>query len=505
MSNPDFDNIKKRMEKYSARAKEACDKTDIYLVVKDLNNAEKCAEISTNFAYRALLLYQKYISQYPNNKKEDMKKIADDAKKWSLRARHMIMLSKLSPSVLMEKLNTIFRFGFGFSVILIFYYCFLVINYYPTGLSLTDSVGIIFIILGYTSILGVIFLFGYFIYLFWFILMGKFKKLFISITIIIIFAILAFNFEGKDLFFLAGLAVIPFFLLNIRKEVDSDFYISSYDSIFIRFMYFMVILFFVAVIESKSSITPFSTTLRIFGIRQEKAIIRLEKEEDYKFIKEIALVTNSPLITGCRKKDENRILFNVDILWNKLGENIYIELPKNKNAIENRLEIKQADAKIITENQNKKSIVEGCFSINSPELFESGKNKTKNKSWLESHLVWLESLPEGYEVTKIYIIGYSDISKYSKGNTLLSKERAETIKKIFEEYLKSKNKELYEKYKEKIEIIGDGNRNSSTECQNKFSSKEDIDNCQSIDRKITIEYNLKYDPNHKSYSFLNGI
>ena len=366
----------------------------------------------------------------------------------------------------------------------------MIIKYFPSGLSLEDSIGFLFLALAYG--LFVFVLEGFILGLMFWVDGLSFKKRFVSrearwVKQVVLFFLLIYFFGVADVNTIK--ICLAFYGFNFILFLATSDLVNSVELtkekrkkiicllIPCLFLFIFVDVFGLSIIKSIMKQLKFS----------ESNATLLLSNSDYKTIQNIAKERNLPVLYGC--EEGNTEVRNINILWNNLGENIYIELPQNANGETVRTELKRADTKVISKIPNNNNI-EGCVIAHIPNVFASGSavlTEEAKKDIKTKIPNWIENLQEGYTVGNMIIKGYSDFTPYKKGgsNTTLSQQRAEAVKEdLTASYQNSE--------KWQIKSKGEGNKNTNDECEKKFTSQADIDFCQGMNRGVTLQFHIKY-------------
>ena len=498
--------ILKKIEQSREQARIYYEETRLALEVQDFEKAKKFSKKTSHYAYRAL--------QYCKSKEVKINVDAEDAKKCKKLAKEAqqdaisahIAISgwepyKLNIERILGFLNVLFKLTLAFGFVLMFVYLLFKIKYFPSGLSLADGVGFIFLALGYVvfylTFQGV-FLFPFlgvvhFCKKIWDCCKGKKEAknivadiVFFMGSLLISSIICYFFIEFSD-----GFGWIPFFfftfigsyLMNVIYE--NEFGGQPKNQVIIYMLIGMLMVVNIPIVESTG--VPILNNILINLKFSEKSTTLLLSNSDYKTIQKIATQEGLPVLYSCEQDNDTEVR-NIDILWNNLGESIYIELPKNAKGETVRTELKRAETKVVSK-ISKKNNIKGCVFVHIPNLFSSGSDElsVQVKSDIkEKNLNWLETLPVKYVIKEVVIKGYADYTPYKKqgGNEVLSQNRAQAVSN----YLST----IYQR--EIIESKGEGNKNANDECKKKFTSQADIDFCQGMNRGVTLQFHIEYQP-----------
>lgn len=499
------------------KAKKARRNTESALDVQDLERAEKSAREASDNAFKALQEAQSLTEgQSKTDEGKAIKELADQAQKNAMAAHHLIDVRKRSIRLLenSRNINTFLKLMpiIGFAIL--FFY-FIKIDYFPRGLSFSDSLLVIFLAiyygLVYLILIGIPAATGF--------VLGDWMRrkkngenpsketLWLSVPYLLVWIFLVIGIllpltVGLSYLNIVWAFLFLIFILAIFIFLGRYVSLALESRVIALLIVFISVFFAIILIESFVYPSILKSTIKKLNFSRENTTLILS-ESDYRLVRNLAAKENLPVLYGCEK--DSTLVHNVDILWNNLGENIYIRLPESleKGKPEFRMEVKHSDTKIIDRKiidpklaSSETVLSEGCVTVHIPNLFDAGQSKMaeqKAKDAVQLIPGWINNLmneenssnqAKKYAIKKINVTGYADITPGRKGidNQKLSEKRAE----VFVKYLKKSypiNKE------EIISSKGEGNKNASDECK-KFTSKEDIDNCQGLDRGVTLEFQI---------------
>lgn len=355
------------------------------LNTENLEQAQKFARKASDHAFKASQLADDSVQEKKSNQTEEalkkVQQLAEKARQHAIEA-HDSIAARERPIQLRNIFNIINAFlkstpVIGFSLLFIYFFK---IDYFPKGLSVSDSLLIIFLAIFY----GIIYLFSLAPLIFSYFLTTTYLiplisrcrcrckdykciNSIINITIYVVVIIITIyicaivincfitnSFTTAPELILNELSIllVPAFsivavalILHIitSKTVQLQNKLIGFLGIF-----FYIIVFFIMGFLHTNSII-FNFTIQKLNFAQNNATL-LVSESACQSMQNIADAgkLNFPYI--CR--EGGTLIHDVKILWNNLGENIYIELSYNSKLPDNptkkfRMELKQSDVKMI--------------------------------------------------------------------------------------------------------------------------------------------------------------
>lgn len=251
---------------------------------------------------------------------------------------------------------------------------------------------------------------------------------------------------------------------------------------------------------------PFSVvseTMSMIGMYKDNVTIQVDDKE-LSEIKRISEQFNLPVFYGCNDTDKNNI-YNMQILWHGIGSHALLKFPLNERNEEEK-ERRTITVKNETLSVSHSTFVKGCLTYTIDELpaFTAKENevKTEMQSQISEKLtIFKSNWRDNYNINKVTITGFSDkrdIKNKLGNNYDISKKRAENAKTILSDYLCKLNKsqELCSII-EKVEIKGNGRKNTTEKCEylpakqlrlKKYQSE--VDECFAPDRKVEFQFEL---------------
>jgi OOP family OmpA-OmpF porin len=387
-------------------------------------------------------------------------------------------------------------------VIVVFSYCAFQINFFPTGLTIGDSLVFIFIALG----------FGVF-YLFWLLLaytavysLAYFKinkskffssesllMFFLGIFIIVLLGIYIY-WVGDFMSILAplmsgALLIITTSFWNTEKGSLSDEEYSTKKKRRVQVGIFAVL---IVPLIAVSAISEFvNGSIRILGIQQKHKSIVLDKN-NFKVIQDVAKELNLPIYGCVTNGKQSNIVHNFNILWHGLGERSLVEvlIPKEgtwQPAV--RVELDRTGTKVL-QILDKDLSFKTCLSLSSDavfDLYQSEPNEEGIKA-LGKFLSKVETYLEDSKlaILSVTITGFTDripVIKKNDTNEALSLRRANSVLSALSPLFKNVDKK-------NISILGKGPKEPLSNCPKALSGNE-LTKCLSVDRRVEISLRVQ--------------
>lgn len=411
---------------------------------------------------------------------------------------------------LLESLNAcgslFFKVTVAIGVGIVFAYCAFHINYFPTGLTIGDSLIFIFIALGF----GVFYSFwvasGFFsVYLFSYPILNR-KNVSIGEAILmplvsllfLIFLILIGIVSNKDLDSIVISVIAPIFsgllllitlvLWNPQVEILTEKKIAERKVIRVGLSIFAITV--VPLIAAKPISNFMNKSIEILGVKQEQRSVFLSKD-NYKIILDIVNELDIPLY-GCTSINKKTILHNVNILWHGIGERTLIELltlnnGKYTKAV--RIELERKGTKVLQVLDDTLSF-KTCLTLNTDKIFDTYESKPNHAGIQKINKFVIESQTQldkaGLKITSGRIEGHSDRIKIlsdKDSNSALSKRRAESIHKLLSPLFGEINSK-------KVEVIGLGSTKSVSNCPIHLKGQA-LSECLAVDRRVEIVFRVQ--------------
>lgn len=408
-----------------------------------------------------------------------------------------------------DKLSTFGAFLFKSGLLIggwcVFMYCFFYIDYLPSGVGIGNAFAFIFIALGFG--IGYVLIIGCLIGLVDLslrILPPIFTTVKILVIVIIIESIVLFvcqNQSEKSYPIIISLILIMFSVVMINV-FRGRFLLDKFHSSKARFV--LVVIFVIiqfVIISPFSMLTGFDFVLfpiNKLGIARQNVSMELS-EKDFNLIKNTAKEADIPVLLSCNESEKT--IHGVNVLWHGLGDNTFIEITSKEQEKENktnnsqqgkqgkgkkyiRLELKSSENKIIT--LGNQTSAKGCIHAKLKNSFDKGKSEPSEEMTNELNDI-LKKVANNYDVKKLDITGYADLSPYKGGNQQLSKQRADAVKSKIDEMKNGiqeiRNLEVYS--------IGGGNYHADNKCNNPKLSEKDLEDCRMVDRGISLRFHVE--------------
>ncbi|CAJ0720887.1 Outer membrane protein A [Ralstonia edaphis] len=345
------------------------------------------------------------------------------------------------------------KFVPAFGIFLVFFYCSS-INFYPSGLTIGDTLFFAFSIIGFGLIYGFAFgcsiycaanVYGFFSRVFsckswrafivavrgrsYRIIFGKFGTLF-SVTLpiavsgfFLVFLCFLINDAdyGWSFLSLLGLLSIGFCIWVVTIKRREAFQ----ESPWMAFLLVISLAFMPLLLVPHLANTVTITAMRLAGVRVERALVDLPQSE---YARVLATVNRAAVVAPpCRKYMKDRCLMRADVLFQGVGQRVQIRLPiggapKDKNGNLTKPEafvtLQQSDIKISSINP----FTYGA-DVNSDATFDfdSATLTTDGRSKLDEIVKELKD----YTILSLAVTGHTDRLGSDKHNLELSQLRAQ--------------------------------------------------------------------------------
>jgi outer membrane protein OmpA-like peptidoglycan-associated protein len=224
-----------------------------------------------------------------------------------------------------------------------------------------------------------------------------------------------------------------------------------------------------------NGILPIRGAMKFLGVRAEQVDIRVN-QSDYDKIQD-AISFQEFAISDCSPRQaSSHLIYGVNILWNRVGDFAYVELPEAANPDSAaRFEVKSEDMVIL----NQTSLP--CYRLKADALFKT-KQSTLEPESLKLLKPLVADIQRRGNLASAKITGYADPrASDNPDNTTLSKNRAEAIKAwLLENFKLDPNQ---------IETIGQGDQHPLVDC----SKAKDADECNAPNRRVDLVANVTKD------------
>lgn len=379
---------------------------------------------------------------------------------------------------------------------IVFVYCFFHINYFPSGLSSGDTLFFIFIACGFSVCYAFLFFFSttvadQLISQWWDKDSGgwkkdseRWKKVVSIIVGIVLLGSLCFIFILGNFDFLDFIGVVIFLACSIFFSCWVMTNRNRGEPKEIKRLLAFLLFFAPLILVPKLYTTLVNVSLESLGVSNKTASVSLS-DEQYSVVRKIIEERGGYIFESCNR-DRGNVLHNVRVLWNGVGEYVYLEVPYIKELNKGfsidkvRFDLKKDQVHIFKHYQNNQAqIYYGCVNRQFGKLFDVGKSEIDDdKSERVHHVVMMvEEIQELYDVQAIRLYGTADSTEYKGNSNLkLSKDRAESVKGKFKK-----------EQSEKVVIEGLGNFEFKTSCDDKQLSKSDLADCRAEDRGVLVQ------------------
>ena len=407
-------------------------------------------------------------------------------------------------SELLENLQKLASFAakstVALGILITWGYCAFLINFFPTGLNLADSLVFIFIALG----------FG-FLYSYW---LG-------SSFIAFNFAFAAFKEKSIidkvfsilfSLFFFSALALVAYFM-----EDWAAFFapIASGLILYIAANHWKsdvsdtaekqkralqrIVLLVIAIVIPAAMVPPvfgkfIDGTFGFIGVQQKDVSLVLS-EENQRIISDTAKELNLS-IYGCTKEgNQTNLAHHFNVLWHGLGERSLVQLlaydteSKKWNKKIAKIELDRSGVKVLTP-ENKRNSFKTCLTVNTDTLFDiyDDKISANGKKQLAQFTqeTELRLAADHLKILSANIIGHTDripVLKTGDSNAALSMRRADSVY--------AEIKELFSDLPEaQVKRLGQGSLQPKSTCTRDLPLPEQKE-CLAVDRRVEIELKVQ--------------
>jgi len=390
-------------------------------------------------------------------------------------------------------------------VLIIFAYCFFIINFYPSGLTLSDSLVFIFASIAFSLMYSVGLFIGYFS-MFTFINSAVEKKIadMTSFVMALIFVLIpialfyALDFSSTTIkavlaFYVAGFILnIPYMVeskqpQSIVEEGELEDEFGIFDSREKRRDTASLVVILVGILTPILLSTfnaPFflKKTFQMIGVRHENVSVILNSD-NFKIITNISNSSLKPIV-NC-ESPKSRLLTDVTLEWHGIGE-------KSKLQVHNA---SPEQSFTVTLDSKGVDIVKGfnavghkeCILITGTTYFDTYSDKP-NQYGVQQLNKFIVELNEkiNLKITKIEISGFSDqqlINNRKDSNFNLSKRRADNVYKELE------TKITLQKSND-IRVLGNNLPQGKVKCSSSLKGTE-LKYCLSKERVAKIKVTLE--------------
>ncbi|PMG61664.1 hypothetical protein BCU88_09250 [Vibrio splendidus] len=389
-------------------------------------------------------------------------------------------------------------------VIALFAYCAFQANFFPTGLSIGDTLLFLFVALG----------FGIF-YLFW-LGMGivacyftayPFKKnmygndgkaRYLNLLLVPIFLILLFiisSVSGDPVSMIAPIfsGAVIVIVTYFRKEPlpESPTNTSVNNSKQVKALFVFIAVFFIPLIGGSAINLFVGSTVRILGLSVNHASL-VVNDESLKTLRSVAAEHKIPVM-GCQVEGTDlTILHNFKVWWHGMGDRSLVELLKpTTEGLKGiaKVELKKDDINVVSYTAGKNQFFDTCFSFKSDALFDFSSSEpnalgVRRINKLEQNV--RNYLDTGFfAIESVEITGHTDNIPVISGddsNIQLSERRAKAVKELL-------NPLFNEVAKENIDTYGVGSLSPIKSCSNSLTNKQ-LKECLAPNRRVEVKFRL---------------
>lgn len=414
-------------------------------------------------------------------------------------------------------------------ILVIFCYCFFIINFIPTGLTLGDSITYIFCALGFGIFyslwlfLGIGFAHSC-LYPFSEKMRGTDKLKNSDLALYLFHAIIYFLFlllvyaKSNDLNSIltpifSGFGLVTLYYWSPKSGYFRSNSVARKNKIQ-RTIIASLLIISPFVVSTSISSSLLKHVMKNVGIRDENTSIVVNKD-DYDYINKIAKQFDAKIF-ACESESSNnkyRYIHNVNILWGSVGSKTLIEVPViSDSGIElikldlNTDNVKKAKFQTIPalqstdskstdqKNTDPKNTIKSCISLDSASMFDNnsselnGAGKIQINDLINKINTYLKKT--SLSLTSIKITGYTDkspINKHGDSNDKLSERRASSVSSLISHSLDEQQKS---NPKIKPIINGVGSKYATANCSTNLPHMELIE-CRSIDRKVDVSFSFE--------------
>ncbi|VXB28531.1 conserved membrane hypothetical protein [Pseudomonas sp. 8BK] len=230
-----------------------------------------------------------------------------------------------------------------------------------------------------------------------------------------------------------------------------------------------------------------SNSMQRLGFRQMDVSVSLDAANQ-KIIKGVVDEFDIKLHSCGSNKNPEQIVHHVNVLWHGLGERTLIEMPFHADASGSpyQVELNRSGVNIVRRPGSQASIPL-CFSLGNDLLFDTYAS-TLTLEGITALTTLLENV-KVYEkhserlITAVSVTGHSDrvpVSSANDSNQKLSRRRAESVA----EHLKALRPDLH------LSVKAAGSQTPVSSCSNSLS-KGELNECLAIDRRVEIVIQTK--------------
>jgi outer membrane protein OmpA-like peptidoglycan-associated protein/putative Mn2+ efflux pump MntP len=383
-------------------------------------------------------------------------------------------------------------------VLITWSYCAFLINFFPTGLSIADSLIFVFIALGfgalYFSWLAIGFAAVYYGYLI-VKTKGTLERFYFAVVCVILCAFsIAIGYRvggptGAPMSLASGV-LFYFAVIQLKLENEKDPDARRRQARLRTWLIFAAIFGVPAIaLPVIGKITDKSFSL--IGIQQKDVSLALSSENQ-KIVSDVAKEFGIS-IYGCLKNDnQSNIAHHFNVLWHGLGERSLVQITAYENdkwVPKARVELDRSGLKVLSATDKKNSF-NTCLTVNTDTLFDIYEDKISDNGKLQLAKFTQETKhkleADNLQILSATITGHTDripVFKTGDSNMALSMRRADSvyaeIKDLFAGLSDSQTKRLAQ-----------GSLVPKSNCPRDLAPSEQKE-CLAVDRRVEIELKVQ--------------
>ncbi|MBT9265259.1 OmpA family protein [Pseudomonas sp. MG-9] len=389
-------------------------------------------------------------------------------------------------------------------------YCAFIINFFPTGLTVADSLVFIFIALGFGILYVYWLLFGFlgaYFFVSFFQEPHIRARLFSAVMFLVFAGCLVFlacimKDASSLLAPLFSGALLYLTIIHWKPDVARATIKQRRERARMRIMIFFTALFLPLTVAVPVIGIIIDSSFGLIGITQKNVSLAVS-EDNQKIINDVAKEFDIS-VYGCSENGKKtNIVHHFNVLWHGLGERSLVELlthDGNGWKPKARIELDRSGLKILKPT-NKETTFNTCLTLNSDTLFGTYEDNISKYGKLQLKVFSDETKnklnADHLQILSAKIIGYTDrvpVSKNSDSNFDLSIRRANSVHTELKEYGL-----LTDIPESEIKSSGQGSLLSKSNCSRELNPAE-LKECLAVDRRVEIELKLQMKPTEKQTS-----
>ncbi|WP_158243873.1 MULTISPECIES: hypothetical protein [unclassified Pseudomonas] len=378
-------------------------------------------------------------------------------------------------------------------------YCAFIINFFPTGLTLADSLVFIFIALGFGLLYFYWLLFGFLGVYFAHDFTKSSKKMdkafavfmcFVFIGCLIIVALLMHDFSPLAAPVFSG-ALLFLSIIYWKPDAAGATIEQIRQRARMRVATFITALILPIAVAVPVMGLIIGSTFGFIGIAQKDVSLALS-EENQKVVSDVAKEFDIS-VYGCLKSgSQTNIVHHFNILWHGLGERSLVEILAYNGkdwSPKARIELDRSGLKVLKAS-NKEASFSTCHTLNSDALFDTYEDEVST-SGKQQLITFSSETKQKLEKDHLHIlsakiIGYTDrtpVMKSGDSNAALSLRRAESVHAELESLFIGVPAVP-------VKSTGQGSLFPKSNCPRNLGSVE-LKECLAADRRVEIELQLQ--------------